>query len=64
MAPSIVKTNRPVKIPLDTHLLVVLWIMATPDCFRSVAARFNMNRGTLHKMYRNIVSAITHDANK
>ncbi|XP_008189832.1 uncharacterized protein LOC103311841 [Acyrthosiphon pisum] len=64
MAPSIVKTNRPVKIPLDTQLLAVLWIIATPDCFRSVAARLNMNHGTLHKIYRNIVSAITHDANK
>ncbi|KAL5239379.1 hypothetical protein ACI65C_006789 [Semiaphis heraclei] len=62
MAPHISKTNRPVKVPLDIQLLGFIWIMATPDCYRSVAERFRMNRGTLHKIYRPIVSRVVSEA--
>lgn len=57
-------TERPNKIPLKTQLLAVLWIMATPDCFRSVASCFNMNRGTLHKIYRNVICIMVKIAHK
>ncbi|XP_022164501.1 putative nuclease HARBI1 [Myzus persicae] len=64
MAPYISKTNRPVKIPLDIQLLGFLWIMATSDCYRSVAERFKMNRGTLHKVYRTIVSCVVYETHR
>lgn len=64
MAPHIIKTNRPVKVPLDIQLFGFIWIMATPDCYKSVAERFKMNRDTLLKIYRIIISTVVSEAHR
>lgn len=39
-------------------MLMVIWIMATPDSFRSVALRFNVRPGTLHYFYSYVIEAL------
>lgn len=39
-------------------LLMVLWLLATPDSFRSVALRFGVNPGTLYYFYSYIIEAL------
>ncbi|KAK3916274.1 Protein ANTAGONIST OF LIKE HETEROCHROMATIN PROTEIN 1 [Frankliniella fusca] len=46
------------RTPLQDILLMVLWIMATPDTFRSVALRFGVNPGTLYYFYSNIIQTL------
>lgn len=41
--------------PLAHIVLMVLWIMATPDSFRSVALRFGVHKSELHKHYVYII---------
>ncbi|KAK3918215.1 Putative nuclease [Frankliniella fusca] len=43
---------------LDIPLLMVLWIMATPDSFRSVALRFGVRPGSVHDNYSFIIEAL------
>ena len=40
-------------------LLMVVWILATPDTFRSVALRFGKTPGVLHYHYKRIIQALT-----
>ncbi|KAK3918952.1 Questin oxidase [Frankliniella fusca] len=42
---------RRVRTPLQDILLMVVWIMATPDSFRSVALRFGRRPSTLWDFY-------------
>ncbi|XP_052131059.1 uncharacterized protein LOC127751468 [Frankliniella occidentalis] len=42
---------------LDIPLLMVLWILATPDSFRSVALRFGVRPGSVHDNYSFIIEA-------
>lgn len=44
--------------PLAHILLMVLWIMATPDSFRSVALRFGVYKSELHNHYVYIIEAL------
>lgn len=37
---------------------MVLWLLATPDCFRSVALRFGVNPGTLYYFYAYMIEAL------
>jgi len=37
---------------------MVLWILATPDCFRSIALRFGKT-GVLHYHYKKIITALS-----
>jgi len=46
------------KAPLDLWLLHALWILATPDSFRSVALRFGVRPSTVHNHYLLIVNAL------
>ena len=46
------------KILLDLMMLHILWILATPDCFRSVALRFGTYPSTVHRHYVRIIEAI------
>lgn len=46
------------KIPLETKLFVTLWLLATPDSFRSVGNRFNMSKGTTHGIFVEIINSI------
>ncbi|KAK3910182.1 Protein ANTAGONIST OF LIKE HETEROCHROMATIN PROTEIN 1, partial [Frankliniella fusca] len=39
-------------------LLMVLWILATPDTFRSVALRFGVCPGKVHEYYAYIIEAL------
>ncbi|KAK3924025.1 Protein ANTAGONIST OF LIKE HETEROCHROMATIN PROTEIN 1 [Frankliniella fusca] len=39
-------------------VLSVLWILATPDCFRSVALKFGFTPGELHRYYTMIIKAL------
>ncbi|KAK3914471.1 Protein ANTAGONIST OF LIKE HETEROCHROMATIN PROTEIN 1 [Frankliniella fusca] len=40
-------------------LLMVLWILATPDTFRSVALRFGVHPGKVHEYYVYVIKAMT-----
>lgn len=44
--------------PLQDILLMVVWLLATPDSFRSVALRFGVNPGTLYYFYSYIIEAL------
>lgn len=44
--------------PLQDILLMVLWLMATPDSFRSVALRFGDHPSTLWYFYAYIIEAL------
>lgn len=46
------------RTPLEDILLMVLWIMATPDTFRSVALRFGRSPGVLYYFYSYIIQAL------
>lgn len=37
---------------------MVVWLIATPDTFRSVALRFGVRPGTLHYFYTYVVEAL------
>jgi hypothetical protein len=45
-------------IPTEKKLLATLWILATPESYRSVADRFAMSKGTLHSVVKETTSAI------
>ncbi|KAK3917591.1 Protein ANTAGONIST OF LIKE HETEROCHROMATIN PROTEIN 1, partial [Frankliniella fusca] len=49
---------RRVRTPLQDILLMVVWIMATPDSFRSVALRFGRRPSTLWDFYSYVVEAL------
>lgn len=44
--------------PLPHMLLMVLWILATPDTFRSVALRFGLYPSEVHNHYVTIIVAL------
>ncbi|KAK3910836.1 Protein ANTAGONIST OF LIKE HETEROCHROMATIN PROTEIN 1 [Frankliniella fusca] len=46
------------RTPLQDVVLMVLWLIATPDTFRSVALRFSVNPGTLYYFYSYIIEAL------
>lgn len=43
---------------LSAVVLMVLWILATPDTFRSVALRFGVTPGVLHFHYKRNIAAL------
>ncbi|KAK3918676.1 Protein ANTAGONIST OF LIKE HETEROCHROMATIN PROTEIN 1 [Frankliniella fusca] len=49
---------------LDVALMMVLWILATPDTFRSVAVKFNTSQGVVHFHYKYIILALRQMAAK
>ncbi|KAE8740708.1 hypothetical protein FOCC_FOCC013764 [Frankliniella occidentalis] len=53
---EIVRHN--VNFPLRHILLAVLWILATPDTFRSVALRFGVSPGVLHDHYKEMIRVL------
>lgn len=50
----VIRRNRR---PLQDILLMVIWLLATPDSFRSVALRFGVVPGTLYYFYGYMVKA-------
>ena len=53
IAPALIKERRR---DLRQKMLCAVWLLATPECYRSVADRFGMSKGTLHF----VVSLVTH----
>lgn len=51
------KTERP-EIPIEKQLLSVLWILATPDSYRSVGEKFDMGKSSLSVSFFRIVNLI------
>ena len=47
-----------VRTPLDIVLLMVLWVLANPDTFRSVALRFGCQPGTVYFHYSYIIECL------
>ncbi|KAK3916262.1 Putative nuclease [Frankliniella fusca] len=47
-----------VNFHISHHLLMVLWILATPDTFRSVALRFGVYPSGVHDAYKYILLAL------
>lgn len=43
---------------LDFYLLMVLWILATLDTFRSVGMKFGVEKGSVHFHYKYIIEAL------
>lgn len=46
------------RIPLDLMILHAIWILATPDSFRSVAMQFCVRPSTIHSHYLRIISVL------
>ncbi|KAK3931341.1 Protein ALP1-like [Frankliniella fusca] len=46
------------RIPVRQQLLSVLWLLATPDSFRSVSDRFDMGKSILHDTFVKVVEAL------
>lgn len=44
--------------PFRDIVMMVLWLLATPDSFRSVALRFGVTPGTLYYFYTYIIEAL------
>ncbi|KAB0792274.1 hypothetical protein PPYR_07761 [Photinus pyralis] len=55
--------GRPL-IDIDRQLLAVLWLLATPDSFRSVGERFNMGKSSLSVSFFRIIKALNNIAPK
>ena len=47
-----------VRTPLDLFLLMVLWILANPDTFRSTAVHFGVRPGVVHFHYCYLIEAM------
>lgn len=60
VANHLVAENRiqRVRNPLDLSLMMVLWILANPDTFRSTAVHFGVRPGTVHFHYCYIIEAL------
>lgn len=57
----LVDTGRVVRRPrteLDIVLMMVLWILATPDTFRSVGVKFGVSPGVVHYHYKYIIDCL------
>ncbi|KAK3920819.1 Protein ANTAGONIST OF LIKE HETEROCHROMATIN PROTEIN 1 [Frankliniella fusca] len=46
------------RTPFQDIMLMVVWLLATPDSFRSVALRFGVNPGTLYYFYFYVIGAL------
>lgn len=53
-------TNQIIRqgMPLYKGLLMTLWILATPDSFRSVAVKFGLEGGSVHNQYRTFIRVL------
>ncbi|KAE8746725.1 hypothetical protein FOCC_FOCC006589 [Frankliniella occidentalis] len=54
--------GRP-RIEVRKQLLSVLWVLATPESFRSVADRFDMGRSILHDCFKRVIYCLEEQAN-
>ncbi|KAJ1530202.1 hypothetical protein ONE63_005129 [Megalurothrips usitatus] len=54
-------TGRP-RIEVRKQLMSVLWLLATPDSYRSVADRFDMGKSILHDSFQRVILALVGEA--
>ncbi|KAK3924029.1 Protein ANTAGONIST OF LIKE HETEROCHROMATIN PROTEIN 1 [Frankliniella fusca] len=56
----VVEKNRVIRKrrPFQDIMLMVVWLMATPDCFRSVGLRFGVTPSTLYYVYSYVILAV------
>ncbi|XP_053595504.1 putative nuclease HARBI1 [Microplitis demolitor] len=47
-------------IPVKKKILLTIWILATPDSFRSVADRFGLPKSTAHLIFTEIVDVLSY----
>ena len=52
------RLRRLSKKGLDFSLMMVIWILATPDTFRSVGVKFGVSKSTVHFHYAYILEAL------
>ncbi|VEN54139.1 unnamed protein product, partial [Callosobruchus maculatus] len=46
------------QVPVEYQLLSVLWLLATPDSYRSVGSRFDMAKSTLFNCFTRIIMVL------
>jgi hypothetical protein len=52
------------QINIEKTLLIVLWTLATPDSYRSVADRFNVTESSVYNCLNSIIKAINNNLSK
>jgi hypothetical protein len=52
------------QINIEKTLLIVLWTLATPDSYRSVADRFNVTESSVYNCLNSIIKAINNNLTK
>ncbi|KMQ88334.1 nuclease harbi1 [Lasius niger] len=60
LTPELIRRADTGRTTLDvrTQLLSVLWLLATPDSFRSVSDRFGISKSMLHDSMRRVVASL------
>nr|XP_022909151.1 uncharacterized protein LOC111420404 [Onthophagus taurus] len=48
----------PANVPSNVQLLSTIWLLATPDSYRSVGERFDLSKSTLSKCFIRVVKAL------
>ncbi|KYN08010.1 Putative nuclease HARBI1 [Cyphomyrmex costatus] len=66
LALDLIRTTESGRFTLDvrTQLLAVLWLLATPDSFRSVSDRFDISKSLLHDSMKRVVVALNNLADR
>ncbi|KAJ2942724.1 hypothetical protein O0L34_g14912 [Tuta absoluta] len=57
-------SGTPSEVPVRKKLLAVLWLLATPDSFRSVGERFDLSKSDLSNFFAAIVKLLNKHASK
>jgi len=54
-------TNRIIRngLSVDLALMMTLWILATPDTFRSTGVKFGVGKTSVHNQYKTIISVLS-----
>lgn len=60
----LVRGGENLRILPEKQLLAVIWILATPDSYRSVGERFDLAKSTLSTIFFRIIDFLNHIANK
>ncbi|XP_043285712.1 putative nuclease HARBI1 [Venturia canescens] len=66
LTPQLMRTAESGRFTTDVRiqLLAVLWLLATPDSFRSVSDRFGISKSVLHASMRRVVTALNELADR
>lgn len=46
-------------LPVDLALMMTLWILATPDTFRSTGIKFGKSKSSVHNQYRTMIAVLS-----